>query len=134
VAAEKTLSGNARFLRRALTPAEALLWTLLRTPPLNEWHFRRQVPFPPRYIADFASHRARFVIEADGVSHDQTAFADAERTAWLGSRGYRVIRVRNADILADRDMVWRMICALVAEREPPPRSAAPSRPPRKGEG
>ena len=71
-----TLKSNAKTLRRSLTPAEALLWTILRSPPLDAWHFRRQVPFAPLYIADFASHAARLVVEADGPSHDLTAAAD----------------------------------------------------------
>ena len=129
-----TLKTNARTLRRALPPAEALLWIILRSPPLDAWHFRRQVAFEPLYIADFASHAARLVVEADGPSHDLTAAADAARTAWLTARGYRVVRFRNAEILADRQSVWRTICALVPAGGPPPRSAAPSRPPRKGEG
>ena len=121
-------------MRRTLTPPEAMLWTILRTPPLKIWHFRRQVPFPPHYIADFASHAARLVVEADGDAHYQTAIADPERTAWLGSRDYRVVQFCNSDILADRDSVSRTLCVLAAERAPPPRSAAPSRAPRKGEG
>jgi very-short-patch-repair endonuclease len=129
-----TLKTNAKTLRRTLTHAEALLWTILRSPPLDAWHFRRQVPFEPLYIADFASHAARLVVEADGPSHDLTAAADATRTAWLATRGYRVVRFCNAEILADRQSVWRTLCALVPEGGPPPRSAAPSRPPRKGEG
>jgi very-short-patch-repair endonuclease len=128
------LNSNARTMRRSLTQAEALLRTILRSPPLDHRHFRRQVAFEPLYIADFASHAARLVVEADGPSHDLTADADASRTAWLATRGYRVVRFRNADVLADRQSVWRTLCALVPEGEPPPRSAAPSRPPRKGEG
>ena len=128
------LKANAKLLRRSLTPAEALLWTILRSPPLDRWHFRRQVAFAPLYIADFASHAARLVVEADGPSHDLTAAADAERTAWLATRGYQVVRFRNSDVLDDRQSVWRTLCALVPEGGPPPRSAAPSRPPRRGEG
>ena len=129
------IKSNARSMRKALTPAEAVLWTILRAPPLNAWHFRRQVVFDTLYIADFASHAARLVIEADGPSHDLTAVADMQRTAWFGRRGYRVIRFRNDDILADRHSVWLTICSLLPESGPPPRSAqAPSRPPRKGEG
>jgi len=129
------IKSNARSMRKALTPAEAVLWTILRSPPLDAWHFRRQVVFDTMYIADFASHTARLVIEADGPSHELTSTADAQRTAWLARHGYRVTRFRNDDILADRQSVWRTICALLPEGGPPPRSAkAPSRPPHKGEG
>ena len=75
------------------------------------------------------------MFEADGASHAMTAVADATRTAWFAAQGYRVVQFWNADILADRQMVWRAICALVPEDGPPPRSRkGASRPPRKGEG
>jgi very-short-patch-repair endonuclease len=129
------IKSNARSMRKALTPAEAVLWTILRTSPLDAWHFRRQVVFDAMYIADFASHTARLVIEGDGPSHELTSAADTQRTAWFARQGYRVTRFRNDDILADRQSVWRTLCALLPEGGPPPRSAkAPSRPPRKGEG
>jgi very-short-patch-repair endonuclease len=116
------LAKSARVMRQSLTPAEAALWKILRSPPLDRWHFRRQVPFKPLYIADFASQSARLVIEADGPSHEQIFAADTARTAWLGERGYAVIRFRNTDILTDPLSVWRDICAHVATRGPPPRS------------
>ena len=52
---------RARSLRRKMPPAEARLWTLLRTPALRPHHFRRQVPLGP-YYADFASHGVRLVV------------------------------------------------------------------------
>ncbi|MBC7522048.1 MAG: endonuclease domain-containing protein [Sandarakinorhabdus sp.] len=129
------LSGNAKAMRRSLTPAEAVLWSILRTPPIDDWHFRRQVVFRPLFIADFASHSARLIIEADGQSHDLSWDADINRTAWLGERGYAVIRFGNAQILGDAQSVWREICARLPATGPPPRSRQDaSRPPLKGEG
>jgi very-short-patch-repair endonuclease len=129
------VASHARRMRTEMTPAEAALWTILRTPPINAWHFRRQVAFDGRYIADFASHSARLIIEADGISHEMTADADTVRTAWFAVHGYRVIRFRNADILRDPQSVWRAVCAFLPESGPPPRSRkGASRPPRRGEG
>ena len=128
------LTANARAMRRALTPAEAVLWRALRSPPLDLWHFRRQVPFEPIYIADFASHAAKLIIEADGPSHDLTFQADAQRTAWLATRGYRVTRFTNDQIFADAQSVWRAICALVPEGRPPPRRASRESPSPQGGG
>jgi very-short-patch-repair endonuclease len=128
------LAAHARAMRRALTPAEAVLWRALRSPPLDAWHFRRQVAFKPLYIADFASHSARLIIEADGPSHDLTFAADAQRTAWFAARGYRTARFANDLILADGQSVWRAVCGLVAEGEPPPRRAARESPSPPGGG
>ncbi|PZN93623.1 MAG: DNA methyltransferase [Alphaproteobacteria bacterium] len=125
---------NTRAMRHALTPAEAALWIILRSKPLDAWHFRRQVAFKPLYIADFASHTARLVIEADGPSHDLTCEADLARTAWFGTRGYRVLRFRNSDILSDRQSVWREICRHLPEGGPPPRSRKRESPSPQGGG
>lgn len=128
------LTTNARAMRRALTPAEAILWRVLRSPPLDTWHFRRQVAFEPLYIADFASHAAKLIIEADGPSHDLTFEADAERTAWFATKGYRVARFDNSLILADAQSVWRAVCGLVPEGLPPPRRASRESPSPHGGG
>ncbi len=93
------LIARAQTMRREATPPERALWRVLRAPPFDGLHFRRQVPFGSRYIADFASHRARIVIEADGRSHDLTEVADAARTRWFEGEGYRVFRLSNAAIV-----------------------------------
>jgi very-short-patch-repair endonuclease len=121
---EDTLQSRAREMRRAMTPAEALLWTMLRTPPLSAWHFRRQVAFPPRYIADFCSHSARVIVEADGEGHVLGHGADAVRNAWFAAQGYRVARFENRQVLGERDGVFEALCTLVAQCAPPPRRAA----------
>ena len=96
-------------MRRAPTPAEAALWRLLRRPPFAACHFRRQVVFEGRYIADFVSHRARLVIEVDGPTHDLDAAAERARTAWFAARGYQLFRARNADVLGNAEGVARLL-------------------------
>jgi very-short-patch-repair endonuclease len=54
-------------------------------------HFRRQVRIG-RYIVDFASHKARLIIEIDGGQHALQAAANQERTQFLTGQGYRVLR------------------------------------------
>src|SRR5260370_20311655 len=63
------LADLARELRERQTPAEALLWQLLRNRRLLGFKFRRQHQFGD-YIADFYCHEARMVIECDGSAHD----------------------------------------------------------------
>lgn len=93
---------SARRLRRSMTAAECALWVELRRFPLKGTHFRRQAPFGP-FIADFLCHGARLIVEIDGGAHDfdDVALRDAEREAWIQSRGYRVLRFKNADVLKD---------------------------------
>ena len=57
---------RARQLREAMTDGERKLWQSLKTfRVLYGFHIRRQVPIGP-YVADFACHAARLVIEIDG--------------------------------------------------------------------
>jgi very-short-patch-repair endonuclease len=53
---------GAKTLRKRLTDAERLLWTYLRAKQLEGLKFRRQEPIG-KYIADFACHEKRIVIE-----------------------------------------------------------------------
>jgi very-short-patch-repair endonuclease len=96
-------------MRGAPTDAERKLWWHLRhrlkTP---DTHFRRQVRIG-RYIADFASHGARIVIEVDGGQHAMRIDADTDRTKVLEANGYRVLRFWNNDVLKDIDGVLEEI-------------------------
>ena len=59
---------RAGQLRRALTPAEAKLWAVLRNYQLDGVGFRRQHAIG-RYIVDFCAPRRKLVIELDGSQH-----------------------------------------------------------------
>lgn len=102
----------ARTLRSEATPAEKKLWYELRK--LKPHRFRRQVPFGP-YIADFACHAAKLIIEIDGDVHDRdfVQSKDAARQEWLEGRGYRVLRFANRQVEINVGMVVRDILAAV---------------------
>jgi len=108
---------RARRLRRATTDAERMLWQCLRAIKPNDSHFRRQATIGP-YFADFACHERRLVIELDGGQHNMPdgVAADAERTAFLESRGYRVLRFWNNDVLGNIDGVMTVIAAALEDR------------------
>jgi very-short-patch-repair endonuclease len=106
-------------MRRAPTEAERKLWWHLRHRlDLRTTHFRRQVRFG-RYIVDFASHRARLIIEVDGGQHSKRANIDAERTRFLEAEGYRVLRFWNTDVLANIDGVLEEITRAVTTTPTP---------------
>ncbi len=100
----------SRYLRRNQTDAEEALWARLRNRQLEGARFRRQHPIGP-YIVDFVNLAAKLVIELDGGQHNvsPTAERDAERTAWLNSEGYRVLRFWNNDVLSNIDGVLEVI-------------------------
>lgn len=105
-----------------MTDAERKVWTMLRS-AFPEWRFRRQVPVR-QYIADFASHRARLVIEVDGGQHSDTV--DAPRTTVIEADGYRVIRFWNNDVLANIEGVAAQLADILSSTSPPP-NPPPSR-------
>ena len=103
----------ARSLRRDMTEAEAKLWRELRDRRLDRIKFRRQAPIG-KYVADFACLEARLIVEIDGSQHTESAH-DAVRDAELKSRGFRVLRFWNDDVLREIDSVCDTIIAYVRD-------------------
>ena len=97
-----------------MTVAERHLWRALRE-VLPGLHWRKQVPFGP-YVADFCSHGARLIIEVDGGQHADASQADARRTIFLESEGYRVLRFWNDDVIGNVDGVLTTIAAALPLR------------------
>jgi very-short-patch-repair endonuclease len=89
---------RARTLRRQATEAERTLWKYLRAHRLKGYKFRRQAIIEP-YIVDFACLEAKLIIEADGGQHVAQMAYDKQRTSYLESIGYRVLRFWNHEIL-----------------------------------
>ncbi|CAM2168455.1 DUF559 domain-containing protein YcjD [Paraburkholderia sacchari] len=100
-----------------MTPAERLLWRHLRAHRLCGEKFRRQHPIGP-YIVDFMHFGARLVIEADGGQHNGSD-SDAVRDAWLRSRGFKVLRFWNHEILSNVDVVLEVILGELVKGRPP---------------
>jgi len=100
----------ARALRRAMTDAEKKLWWHLRRRPIEGTHFRRQATIGP-YFADFACHECRLVIEVHGggPTEQDRIVSDEARTRLLASRGYRVLRFWNHEVLKETDAVMLAI-------------------------
>jgi very-short-patch-repair endonuclease len=104
-------------LRKTQTDAERKLWRALHAIPLEKAHFRKQVPLG-RYIADFACHRARLVVEVDGGQHNSTRglMRDGQRDRWLESQGYLVLRFWNHEVLKETDVVMSRIADVLEKR------------------
>ena len=91
-------SSIARKLRKTPTDAEKRLWAKLREKQMDGFRFRRQHPIGP-HVVDFFCPEAKLIVEVDGGQH--TAEGDADRTRWLESAGYRIIRFWNNDVLGN---------------------------------
>jgi very-short-patch-repair endonuclease len=115
---------TARRLRANSTGAEILLWRELRKLETKGTHFRRQVPIGS-YVADFACMASRLIIEVDGSQHGEepNKSRDEERTRWLESEGYRVIRFWNNDVTQSLSGVLDVIyAALYGSRDAEPKT------------
>lgn len=90
------------------------MWCLLRQSFPNA-HFRRQVPIR-HFITDFASHRAKLVIEVDGGQHSDAA--DSDRTRLIEIEGYRVLRFWNNDVICNAHGVHMTIASDLHNHHP----------------
>jgi very-short-patch-repair endonuclease len=120
--ARVTLLERCRSLRKAATDAETLLWWLLRARQVAGAKFRRQHQFGP-YILDFYCHQHRLVVEVDGGQHTSSSAQvakDAQRTAYLASRGIHVLRFTNLEVLQGAEGVIDRIWDEVEEPSPNP--------------
>lgn len=100
-----------RFLRTFETEAESRLWARLRGRRLAGFKFVRQEQIGA-YVADFVCREAKVIVEADG-SHHADSQHDRNRDAWLRSRGYRILRFWNTDIMTRTDCVVETILAAL---------------------
>lgn len=99
---------QAGELRKQITPAEKKLWAYLRLMREDGARFRRQHAIGS-FIADFCAPRRKLVIELDGSQHLEQTEYDQERTAYFESKGYRVIRFWNNQVMNDLDSVIKVI-------------------------
>ncbi|MBI5842226.1 MAG: endonuclease domain-containing protein [Chloroflexi bacterium] len=101
-------------LRKESTPAERKLWSRIRNDQLGVT-FRRQHAVGI-YIPDFCSPKAKLIIELDGSQHLEQEEYDGERTKYLESQGYKVIRFWNNDVLNNIDgVILAIIHAMEGE-------------------
>ncbi|MBI3849156.1 MAG: N-6 DNA methylase [Verrucomicrobia bacterium] len=105
---------RGRELRKKQTPAEAVLWEVLRDRQFENLKFRRQHQAGD-YLVDFFCHEHSLVVEADGDVHDAgyQKKHDKKRDAWLRGQGFTVLRFRNEDILNDLESVLGKIAAAL---------------------
>jgi len=99
-----------RTLRNNLTPAEAKLWSTLKSGQLQGRKFRRQHSIG-EFILDFYCPQEKLAVELDGAGHFTASgnLHDAARTDYLNSVGIRIIRFENKLIWSALDSVLHSI-------------------------
>ena len=99
-----------RTLRNNLTPAEAKLWSVLKSGQLAGRKFRRQHSIG-EFILDFYCPEEKLAIELDGAGHFTVSgnLHDAARTEFLHSVGIRMLRFENKFVWSDLDS---LLCSV----------------------
>jgi very-short-patch-repair endonuclease len=109
---------NARRMRHRPTDAEKRFWWQVRAGRLGAFKFKRQYPIGP-YIADFVCLERRLIVELDGTQHAAQQEYDVARTAFLESKGFRVMRFCNYSVLTNVNGVAAGVWAALNERAAP---------------
>ena len=101
---------RVRQLRKEGTPAEEVLWEVLRNRQLEQLKFRRQHVIET-FIMDFYCAEHKLAIEIDGSVHaekNQKEY-DAFRQKVIEELGVRVLRFTNDEVLNHLDIVLEKI-------------------------
>ena len=101
-----SLNEKARYLRNNMTHPERHFWNALRQKPIGE------------YIVDFYCHEHRLVIEIDGDTHyeEDAQRKDQIRTAFLKSKGLRLVRFTNPDVVSNIEGVMQVLELFFEEK------------------
>jgi len=93
---KKEFQERRKQLRKNLTPAEAFLWSKLKSRQLNNKRFTKQHSIGS-YIVDFYCASEKLVIELDGDVHNNPIAQeyDKKRTLFIENKGYKLIRFEN---------------------------------------
>jgi len=102
-------------LRKELAPAERKLWAVIRNDQLGV-NFRRQHAIG-NFIPDFVCIEKKLIIELDGSHHLEQEEYDKERTQYLESQGYKVIRFWNNDVMNSIEGVILVVMNALEKQE-----------------
>jgi very-short-patch-repair endonuclease len=112
---------HAKQMRKEMTKAELALWKAIKANQLG-YKFRRQHPVG-NFITDFCCLEKRLVIELDGSQHTEQQEYDNQRTDFLNSAGFKVIRFWNNEFLQHFNDCIDYIVSILNDNITPPQSS-----------
>ena len=109
----RILKDFARENRKNMTEAESVLWNSLRNKSLGVKFLRQHII--GAYIVDFVCQETGLIIEVDGGYHSEPCQKedDETRTRYLESKGFKVIRFTNEEILFNIESVINRVYNLI---------------------
>ena len=113
----KRIISFARRMRREPTPAEEFFWEKVRRRDVLGYKFLRQYIITHQiqgaktqyFISDFYCAKAKLIVEIDGGYHKNQEEEDAIRDEIISSKGFKVIRFTNEEVLGDWGKVERVL-------------------------
>ncbi|WP_234572358.1 type IIG restriction enzyme/methyltransferase [Rhodohalobacter sp. 614A] len=123
----ESLLENARYLRKNQTPAEEMLWQLLRNKQMG-LKFRRQHPIKEGFVIDFYCHEAKLAIELDGRYHNEEKqqISDQEREKILKEMNLQIVRFKNEEVQNNTVNVLETIQSYVSDKTHSQKLPSPS--------
>ena len=111
-------TARARELRKAMTPAEARVWSHLRNNQLENLSFRRQHPMGKDFL-DFYRASLKLAFELDGGQHNEPTHIvrDKIRDNWFAAKGIETLRIWNCDVLEDTSSAVETIWHAAMKRK-----------------
>ena len=113
------LKEKAESMRKNSTEAESAMWEMLRGKNLDA-KFRRQHIIGD-YIVDFVCLDSQLVVEIDGGYHNdpEQKELDRQRTNFLQSKGFSVLRFTNEEVIGNTDETLGIIKNALAHLSTP---------------
>jgi very-short-patch-repair endonuclease len=125
---KKATKDQRRTLRTYGTPAEAVVWEMLKNRKIEGLKFRRQHSVGP-YILDFFCPELALAIELDGAVHDNpnSEEYDEARANYLSKvAGITVLRFENKEAYCNQELITWSIREFVRSRGGHKRPTTPS--------
>jgi len=101
------VSEHVKQLRENLTDADLRLWHEVRRSALGH-KFRHQHKLG-EFTVDFICLAKKLIVELERAQPAETKQHDEERTLWLQSQGYRVLKFGNNEVLQNIETVLQRI-------------------------
>lgn len=114
--AYELLKEYAKANRKNMTEAECVFWSLVKGRSFGQRCLRQHII--GQYIVDFLFPKSKLIVEIDGDYHktDEQQKLDQERTVWLETQGYKVVRFSNEQVLFDTNKIIEQL-KVSLERE-----------------
>ena len=113
-----TQKNMRQALRKHGTPAEAMMWKMLKGKQMEGVKFRRQFSIGP-YILDFYCPECRICVELDGDGHYSADgyIHDQKRNTYLyEEHGIITLRYENKDVFKFSEAIRKQICEVIKAR------------------